>query len=430
MQTTTLSTLLNRAPWNQPDKPGALFLGSYPPRECGIATFTEDVRDAYDGLGSTSSDVIAVTDAGADYAYPSCVIGEIQRDHRASYIEAARLANAHPSDVVNIQHEYGLYGGERGQMLIDFLSRLRKPVVLTLHTTLPNPDEAMLHVTRELANRADRIIVLAYTARSILESEYGIDGRKIRVVLHGAPDVPLRDSRHFKKALGLQDRMVLATFGLISRGKGIEYVIDALPAVFERHPDAMYLLLGETHPVVRKQEGESYRESLRQRVVELGIEDRVRFVDHYLTDDEIVAHLLATDVYVSPSLDPHQIVSGTLSYAVACGRLVIATEYLYAKELLADGRGMTVPFRDSGALAGAINLALDDPGLRAEMERNAYRYGRQMTWRRVARRYRHAFVEVTERAGDALVDHGARELWSSALKRHATSVANPIQDTP
>jgi len=417
MQAATLSTLLTRTPWNQPPNPRALFVSSYPPRECGIATFTEDVRQAYDGLTLEPSDVIAVTDADAQYPYPPCVVGQIRRDDPVSYLEAARLANAHQADVVNIQHEYGLFGGDRGDMLLAFLKALRKPSVLTLHTILPRPDPDMLRVTQELCARVDRVVVLAYEGRRILARDYGVDGRRVRVVLHGVPDVPLRSSRHFKKLLHVQDNTVLATFGLINRGKGIEYVIDALPAVFERHPDAMYLLLGETHPVVRRQEGEAYRESLWKRVKELGIADRVRFVDHYLSDGEIVSYLLATDVYVSPALDPNQIVSGTLSYAVACGRVVVATENLYARELLGDGRGITIPFRDSGAIAGAINVVLDDPELRASIERNAYRFGRQMTWQRVAKRYRRSFAEVAGRAA-----------WSGAPRRNLENVVRPMQD--
>lgn len=398
MRTSTLSTLLLRSPLararasqNGAPVPRALFVGSYPPRECGIATFTEDLREAYDALTGRPSDVIAITDDGRRYAYPSCVVGEIQRDDASSYAAAARLANEHPAEIIDIQHEYGLFGGAQGSMLLNFLALVRKPVMVTLHTTLPDPERELLFVTRELCNRSEGVIVLAQAGRRILEDVYGIDSRKVRVILHGAPDVPLRNSRHFKRSLGLAGKTVLSTFGLLSRGKGIEYILDALPRVFERHPESVYLLLGETHPDVRRREGESYRESLRARVAALGIADRVFFVDRYMTDAEVVRFLLATDVYVSPSLDPKQIVSGTLSYAVACGRVAIATGYLYAKELLADGRGITVPFRDADALANAINSVLDDPRLRHSIETQAYRFGRHMTWPKVARNHIESF---------------------------------------
>jgi len=211
--------------------------------------------------------------------------------------------------------------------------------------------------------------------------------------LHGAPDVPARTSVANKRALGLENKTVLTTFGLLSRGKGIEYVLDALPLIFEKHSEATYLLLGKTHPNLRKLDGESYRESLVERARLLGIGDRVRFEDRFISDDEVVSYLMATDVYVSASLERSQSVSGTLSYAVACGRVAIATEYMYARELLAEGRGITVPFRDSRALAGAVNLVLGDPMLRRSIEANAHRFGRRMTWPQVAAKYEAAFVD-------------------------------------
>ena len=412
-------------------RPRVLFLGSYPPRECGIATFTEDIRGAYDLLTGSPSDVIAITDEERSYAYPPCVVNEIHRDDRRSYLEAARFANNHSADVVNIQHEYGLFGGERGDYLLDLLSALSKPVVITLHTTLPKPDERMRFVTRELCNRSDATIVLAYTGRRILEERYEIDPRKIEVILHGVPDVPLRSSRHFKRRMGLGDRRVLASFGLLSRGKGIEYVLDALPSIFAQHPDAVYLLLGETHPEVKRREGETYRQSLAERVQRLGIGDRVRFVDHYMHDEEVVEYLEATDVYLSPSLDPDQIVSGTLSYAVACGRVVVATASAYARELLADGRGITVPFRDSASIVTAVSSVLSDPQLRSSIETAAYRFGRAMTWPRVAKGYQHTFSAAMTRKAIALdrsasLERAASKLWNDALVRRATSVGESI----
>jgi glycosyltransferase involved in cell wall biosynthesis len=372
--------------------PRAVFVGSYPPRECGIATFTEDVRAAYDRRAQTESPVVAITDAYRSYDYPSEVVGQIHRDDLRSYFDAAELVNALPVDVVNVQHEYGLFGGERGRYLIDFLARLRKPAVVTLHTTLPNPDLQMLAVTRELCNRSDVVVALADSGKRLLTDAYGIDERKVEVVLHGAPGVPMCSTHRYKRQFGLAGKIVIGTFGLISRGKGIEYIIDSLPPVFAAHPAAVYVLCGKTHPEVWKREGETYRDSLRARSEELGIAEKVHFINHYMSDDEVVQRLCATDVYVSPSLDPHQVVSGTLSYAVATGRPVIATEYAYAKELLADGRGITVPFRDAGALAAATMAVLDDGRLRRSMARAAYRYGRRMTWPLVARGYEEVFV--------------------------------------
>ena len=431
MQTATRSPLLFRSSPEWGARSRVLFVGSYPPRECGIATFTEDIRGACDLLIGEPSDVIAVSDEGRHYEYPAYVVAEIRRDDRQSYLAAARLANDHPADVVNIQHEYGLFGGERGVYLLDFLAALRKPVVLTLHTTLPKPDERMRFVTRELCNRSDAVIVLAYAGRRILEEDYNIDPRKIEVILHGVPDVPLRRSHHFKRRLGLGKHTVISSFGLLSRGKGIEYVIDALPHIFAQHPDAVYLLLGETHPAVKKREGEAYRESLWARVEELGLRGRVHFVDHYMHDEEVVDYLQATDIYVSPSLDPNQIVSGTLSYAVACGRVVVATASIYATELLADGRGITIPFKDSASVASAVNSVLDDPQLRANIEETAYRFGRSMTWARVAKLYERAFQGAVTRRAHARKTTGALEiaaskLWGDALSRRAASLGEGI----
>jgi glycosyltransferase involved in cell wall biosynthesis len=406
----------------------ALFVSSYPPRECGIATFTEDIRGAYDLLTGFPSDVVAVSESGSSYAYPDCVRWQIARDDRPSYVRAARFANESDADVINIQHEYGLFGGDFGRYLLEFLAELRKPAVLTLHTTLPSPNEQLRWITRELCDHSDRVVVLAYAGRRILEDHYGVDPRKVEVVLHGVPDVPMRRSFHFKRALGFEDRTMLSTFGLLSRGKGIEYVIDALPAIFAQNPEACYLLLGETHPEVRRKEGETYRESLWQRVVGLGLADRVRFVDHYMDDAEVVEYLQATDVYISPSLDPNQIVSGTLSYAVACGRPVIATGSTYAKELLADGRGMIVPFRNAQSIAAAANAILGDPQLRSSIETTAYRYGRGMTWSRVARQYERAFADVVESRSTPIeepdgAERAAMALWGEVLNQRIASLA-------
>ena len=374
--------------------PRTLFVGSYPPRACGIATFTEDVRGAYDRLAGGSSAVLAVTDEGRSYRYGPEVLGEIRRDDWRSYDEAADAANASDAEVVNLQHEYGLFGGDWGDFIVEFLSRLRKAVVTTLHTLLPEPDARLRIVTRELCNRSDVVVVMSTAGAALLRSTYGIDGRKIRVVPHGAPDVPLRSTFRYKRRLGLAANKVIGTFGLIGRGKGIEYIIDALPAIFAAVPDAAYVLCGQTHPNVRQYEGEAYRESLRLRASALGVADRVHFFDHYMSDEEVVERLLAMDVYVSPSLDPNQVVSGTLSYAVACGRPVIATAYAYARDLLADGRGITVPFRNPDALASATVAVLRHGSLRRSMARAAHRFGRRMQWSAVARGYETAFVDA------------------------------------
>ena len=375
--------------------PRALFLGSYPPRECGIATFTKDVVDAYNRAFGVSSDVIAIDEPGGEVRrYGPEVVARIAEQDRYSYGDIARFANRHPSQMINVQHEYGLFGGERGEWLIDFLKALEKPAVLTLHTVLPEPDETMLRVTRELCEHAARVVSLSETGRELLETVYGIDPAMLRVIHHGVPDVPFQSTDAAKASFGIGQRTVISTFGLISRGKGLEYAIEAMRDVVKRHPEVLYLILGETHPVVRRREGESYRESVQAMVREFGLQYNVQLVDKYLQFDELVSYLAAIDIYLTPYLNPEQIVSGTLAYAVGCGKAIVSTPYLYAQELLAHNRGFLCEFRDSKSIVRQLNLLLDDPSLRRATERRAYRFGRQMTWPHVAVEYGNLFLEV------------------------------------
>jgi len=376
--------------------PRALFLGSYPPRECGIATFTKDVVDAYDRAFGLRSPVIAVDEPGAEVRrYPPEVVGRIAEEERSSYVAAADFVNRYPVDLVNVQHEYGLFGGEKGEWLVDFLRRLEKPVVLTLHTVLPEPEDAYLHVTRELCAHASKVVALSETGRGLLEGIYGIDPQLLETIHHGVPDVPFQDTYGAKASFGIGQRTVISTFGLISRGKGLEYAIEAMRSVVKRHPETLYLILGETHPVVRRREGESYRESLNAMVHEYGLHYNVQLVDKYLDFDEVVSYLAATDIYLTPYLNPAQIVSGTLAYAVGCGKAIVSTPYLYAQELLALNRGFLCNFRDAASIAHRLNMLLDDPALRRATERRAYRFGRQMTWPHVSAEYGMLFSELS-----------------------------------
>jgi polysaccharide biosynthesis protein PslF len=304
--------------------------------------------DAYDRAFGLSSPVIAVDEPGADVRrYPPEVVGRIAEEDRASYIAAAKFLNQFPVDLINIQHEYGLFGGERGEWLVDFLRELEKPAVLTLHTVLPEPDEAYLRVTRELCTHSTKVVALSQTGRDLLENIYGIDPDQLEVIHHGVPDVPFQDTYAAKASWGIGQRTVISTFGLISRGKGLEYAIEAMRGVVKRHPETLYLILGETHPVVRRHEGESYREALHAMVHEFGLHYNVQLVDKYLDFDEVVSYLAATDIYLTPYLNPAQIVSGTLAYAVGCGKAIVSTPYLYAQELLAHNRGFLCQFRDA-----------------------------------------------------------------------------------
>lgn len=360
-------------------------MGSYPPRECGIATFTKDVVDSYDRAFATQSSVIAIDENATERrVYNSSVIARLIQDDRASYRRAAEIANIHPAQLVNVQHEYGLFGGADGEWVLDFLEALHKPVAVSLHTVLPEPSEHHKSVARRICERSDAIVVLSQTGKDILTETYGVDPTKIRVIHHGVPDVPFRSTDEAKAAAGVAHRTIVSTFGLISRGKGLEYGIDAMRTIAERHPEVLYLILGQTHPGVRRHEGESYRESLIVQILDNKLENNVVLVDRYLEFEELVNYLAATDIYMTPYLNPAQIVSGTLAYAVGAGKAVVSTPYLYAKELLAHRRGLLVDFRDSRGIAEAVTTLLDDPALRRAMERRAYSFGRRMTWPHVA----------------------------------------------
>jgi polysaccharide biosynthesis protein PslF len=365
-----------------------LFLGSFPPRECGIATFMKDVVESYDERFGTHSSVVAIDEPGADHrTYPDRVVAHLVQNDRDSYAAIARFVNAYPCDVLNIQHEYGLFGGEDGDWIVELIAGVTKPVVTSLHTVLPEPSPQHLQLARAICAASSAIVVLSETGREILIDRYGVDPSKINVIHHGVPDVPFRETAESKRRLGFAGRMTISTFGLINRGKGLEYAIDAMGAVVQSHPEALYLILGQTHPLVRHNEGESYRRALEASIAANGLTDNVKLVDKYLDFDELLEYLSASDMYLTPYLNPVQIVSGTLAYAVGCGKAIVSTPYLYAQELLAHGRGFLVPFRDPSAIATTLVALLDDPALRESTERRAYKFGRRMTWPNVAQEY-------------------------------------------
>jgi glycosyltransferase involved in cell wall biosynthesis len=373
-------------------------MGSFPPRECGIATFTKDVVESFDAAFHTTSDVVAIDEPGSEgRAYPARVIARLSANERSSYKSVARAIDEHQADVLDVQHEFGLFGGTDGAWFLDLLEELHKPAVVSLHTVLPDPSPAHRALARGICERSAAIVVLSETGKRILIETYGIEPGKLRVIHHGVPDVPFRPTFDAKARLGYGDRTIVSTFGLISRGKGLEYGVEAMRAVVASHPETLYLILGQTHPSVRRHEGESYREELTASIARYGLSDNVKLVDKFLEFDELLAYLSATDIYLTPYLNPVQIVSGTLAYATGLGKAIVSTPYLYAEELLAHERGFLAPFRDPDAIARAITALLDDPWLRRATERRAYRFGRQMTWPHVARAYARVFEDVLPR---------------------------------
>lgn len=369
------------------------YLSSYPPRECGIATFTKDLIDAVDRLNEfESSTVIAVNEKETIYDYGKRVKCQIERDHTEDYVRAADYINSSKADLVNLQHEFGLFGGEWGEHINAFLEHVQKPVVTTLHTVEPNFGPKAQTVLKTIVSHSSSIVVMARVAMRILE-RYGVPRKKICVIQHGCPDVPFVRSEDAKAPLGLRGRIVLSTFGLISRGKGIEYVIRALPSIVNKEPRILYLVIGETHPEVRKAEGERYRMKLVKLVDDLRLNNNVKFHNRFLSKRELIRYLQATDMYITTYLAPNQISSGTLVYALGMGKAVISTPYLHAVEALANGRGLFCKFRNPDSVAECINRLLDDT-LRRKMEKKAYAYSRSFVWSNVAKSYVKLFKQV------------------------------------
>lgn len=375
--------------------PHVAYVSSYPPRECGIATFTRDVVSCVDKLTPWGGRfVVAVNDDDKRYAYPSAVKHHIERDVASSYDDAAAYVTASQCRVINIQHEYGLFGGLWGSYLLRFMDRVRQPIALTMHTVLPNPDAALLSVTQGLIDRSETTIVLAHSAIETLTRDYGVDAAKLRFIPHGVPNVQRIPEAKAKRALGLDGRTILATCGLMNPGKGIQYAIDALAMLVDEFPDVLYLVVGETHPGVLAESGEAYRRELQAQVRRLGLDKHVRFENRYLSYRELVLHLLATDVYVVPYLNLKQAVSGTIAYAMGCGRAIVSTPSIYAKEVLAGGRGELAAVEDASSLSAAISRILRDPAYKSVLQQRAYSFGHQMTWPSVARAYAQAFEEL------------------------------------
>ena len=379
------------------------FVGTYPPRECGIGTFTYDLVNAYDTIDpSRLSTVVAMNDYGAKYDYDlhdyqGRVRYEIEAEDRSSYRRAALDLGKSKVQVVNIQHEYGIYGGNDGDHILDFMAACDRPVVLTLHTVLPNPEGHFKEVTQQMINHASAVVVLAQSAIHLILENYDVPRERVHVIPHGVPVFTRKETirRRTKSLLGFSGRRLLSTFGLIGPSKAIEYVIQGLPVVVEKHPDVLYLILGETHPVIRSREGEAYRNSLIELTRSLGLTDHVKFNNRFLSNTELVRYLAATDVYIMPYLGKDQIVSGTLAYAVGCGKAVVATPFKYAEEMLADGRGVIVPFRDYEAIGAAVTDLLSERRKLLQIEEKAYRFSRNMTWPNVARAYLELFRYVS-----------------------------------
>ena len=371
------------------------FLGDYVPRRCGIATFTADICEAIAAEFPEAQCIVgSVNDRAEGYDYPARVRFEIEEQELESYRRAAEFLNINNVEVVSVQHEFGIYGGPAGAHLLEFLREVRKPVVTTLHTVLAEPNDDQRAVMEQLDLLSNRFIVMAERGRQMLETIYGVDPAKIDLIPHGVIDMPFIDSNFFKDEFGVEGKTVLLTFGLLSPNKGIEYVIEALPAILKRHPHIVYMVLGATHPHLLAREGEAYRQKLERLAVEHGVAGQVIFYNKFVTIGELKEFIGAADIYLTPYLNEAQITSGTLAYTFGAGKAVVSTPYWHAQELLAGERGVLVPFRDSAAIAEGVNHFLSNPTLMTAMRKRAWKAGREMIWPVVARRYMESFEKA------------------------------------
>lgn len=357
------------------------LIGNFLPRKCGIATYTTDTYHALQSrFPDLRVDVYAMDDHPGRYDYPPEVTGTIAQDERASYIEIARLIEASGAEAIWLQHEYGIFGGSAGEHILALLDRTTLPLIVTLHTVLEQPSVDERRVMEALLRRASRVIVMAERGCDILSRVHGANPRTIVTIPHGVPDRVLADPALFKPRFGWEGRQVILTFGLLAPNKGIEAMIEAMPAIVSHNPDAIYVVLGATHPNLVARHGEAYRDKLKALARSLGVEDNVAFIDAFVDHDDLIDYLQAADIYATPYSNPAQITSGTLSYAVGVGKPVVSTPYVHATEILADGHGVLVPFGDSAAFAREIDGLLSDDTARNDLAARAYARGRTMIW--------------------------------------------------
>ena len=364
-----------------------VFISTFPPRKCGIATFTSDLIENTAAAAKGEFEPLVVAMRNDDQKYDDPVKFEIHENVKSDYICAADYINFSHVDVISVQHEFGIFGGDAGQYLSLLLNRLKAPILTTLHTVLNNPDPKYYKSMIDVCEASHKVITMNKRGVEMLQEIYNVPDKKIKLIPHGIPDLPFVDSNYYKHQFGLENRRTILTFGLLGKNKGIEVMLAAMPEIIKADPSVIYIVLGMTHPNILKNEGESYRFSLQQMVKDLGIEEHVIFHNRFVNDQELHNFLCAADIYVTPYHEVKQLTSGTLAFAVGTGKAVVSTPYWAAQELLADGRGRLVPFKDSDALANEIAGILKDDSTFYSLRRKAYEYGRSRTWPRIGQAY-------------------------------------------
>ncbi len=381
-------SVIKSVPQEDGGKISVAYLSTYPPRQCGIAVYTKELVNAISILQAVKPPaIVAMNDRHGHYDYSIEVKSQIDQSDIESYTKAANYINESDIDIVNLQHEYGLFDGVWGEHVITFLEKLEKPVITTLHTILQEPVMDAKRVMEGIFQRSDFVIVMARLGIKMLEEQYGSLADKIRYIPHGCPNVPYLETGLHKKSLGLDGRVVLSTFGLLSRGKGVEYAIEALPQLVKENSKIIYLIIGVTHPEVRKQEGETYRGYLQSVIESFGLEKNVRFVNRFLTRNEVIRYLQATDIYIIPYPNREQISSGTLSYALSTGKAIVTTPFLQAEEVISEGVVMGSNFKDPYSITDCVTTLLKNNETLERYRTRAYEYSRNMIWPNVAMKY-------------------------------------------
>ena len=372
-----------------------IYISSYIPRKCGIATYTKDLTEAINLINPYSkAEIFALVKPEDKINYPPEVKFKINQYKIDSYIKAADHINRSRADMVVLEHEFGLYGGEFGKYIIKLIELVRKPLIITAHTIPDDISKGYGLVLKDVIKFAEKVIVMMPQSLEKLIKEYNYPGEKIEIIPHGVPDIPLEPNDKYKKKKGLEDRLILGNINLLSEIKGLEYTIEALKGIKRQFSNVLYLIIGQTHPVVLQTIGEKYRNFLKEKVKLYDLQKNVKFINKYISLNELVEWLKIIDIYVTPYLDPQQSASGALAYAVGAGKICISTPYLYAKEVLANGRGVIVPFRNSQAITDAVTDIFKNPQKKSTMEKKTYKFGRLMTWYNIALQHLTLFDEI------------------------------------